>query len=80
MSEREQDADRLGKFRAMADEAREAARNAKTPQLREEYESLVHAWQMLIAEMESLEAARGRATSSPDEAPAEHATVHYPRS
>ena len=62
----------------MADEAREAARNAKTPQLREEYENLVRSWQMLIAEMESLEAARRRGASQ-DDAPAEPATVHYPR-
>ena len=62
----------------MADEAREAARNAKTPQLREEYENLVRSWQMLIAEMESLEAARLRGASQ-DDAPAEPATVHYPR-
>ena len=54
------DADRLGKFRAMAAEAREAARNAKTAQMREEYESLVRAWELLIWEMESIEAARLR--------------------
>ena len=56
MSEHDVEADRLAKFRAMADEARHAARNAKTPQMREEYEALVRAWELLILEMESLEA------------------------
>ena len=56
MSERDEEADRLTKFRAMAEEAREAARNAKTAQLREEYEALVRSWELLILEMESLEA------------------------
>ena len=56
--------DRLNKFRTMATEAREAARNAKTAALREEYENLVRAWEMLIWEMESLEAAGQRTTLS----------------
>jgi hypothetical protein len=56
--------DRLNKFRAMAHEAREAARNAKTAALREEYENLVRAWEMLIWEMESLEAAGQRTALS----------------
>jgi hypothetical protein len=79
VSQRDDEADRLEKFRAMADEAREAARNAKTAQLREEYENLVRAWEMLIAEMESLEAAREKAGSSQEESSPEPATVHYPR-
>jgi hypothetical protein len=79
VSERDDEAERLEKFRAMADEAREAARNAKTAVLREEYEHLVHAWEMLIAEMKLLEAARLRAASSQEESSTEPATVHYPR-
>jgi hypothetical protein len=79
VSERDDEADRLEKFRAMADEAREAARNAKTASMREEYEHLVHAWELLIAEMQLLEAARARAASAEEESPVEEATVHYPR-
>jgi hypothetical protein len=70
LSERGEEADRLDKFRAMAEEAKDAARNAKTAQLREEYESLVHAWQLLIWEMEALEVRRRHDGSTG----AEHAT------
>src|SRR5258705_7517534 len=47
----EPEIDRLQKFRAMAAEAREVADNAKTPQMRQEYENLVRAWDQLILEM-----------------------------
>jgi hypothetical protein len=65
VSERVEEADRLTKFRAMAEEAREAARNAKTAQLREEYEALVRAWELLILEMESLDADGSGAVAAP---------------
>jgi hypothetical protein len=43
---------RLGKFRAMAAEAAQAARSATSPEMRREYENLVRAWEDLIREME----------------------------
>ena len=55
MSQRDDETERLAKFRAMAEEARGAALNAKSASMRAEYEALVRAWELLIAEMEAID-------------------------
>jgi len=46
-------ADRLAKFREMADSARESARRATTDKMRRDYQALADSWDQLIKEIEN---------------------------
>jgi hypothetical protein len=48
--------ERLRRFRALAEEAWQAARKVQSPEMQREYENLARAWGDLIAELERLEA------------------------
>jgi hypothetical protein len=53
-------ANRLDRFRQMAEEARVASLRATTPELRTTYEELARSWEQLIIEMEQYRDSQAR--------------------
>lgn len=56
MAQDDNSPERLQKFRALAAEAWQSSRKAKSPEMQREYENLALAWGELIAELERLDA------------------------